>query len=163
MVTQTPLKPQFVYFIGATGAGKNYIYSRTHSNLPLVDIDKIAKEISDETGKDIRKCLSPAIQTSKMRMRDYFKHQTSFAHVGTGGNIQATRNKIQEAKDAGFDVILILVDTYVETAKMRNFTRAQKGEQRFVPEWKVEVSYKKARETYENLKGMCNLHTIIQN
>ena len=155
----------FIFVMGATGSGKNFIVSEYLPKLPLVDIDKYMAELSlaDPDGKDERKIISKAVHMAKKQLDVYFNKGKSVIQTGTGGNIKGLENKIKLAKSKGLKTALILVDTDIEKAKQRNQSRAESGKQRLVPQWKVEDSYKKSAENFQKLEKSVDFATIIKN
>jgi len=143
-------EPTFVFVMGSTGSGKNYIVNKYFKNIDLVDIDKYMAELAD--GGDTRKYISKSIAMANKSLETNFKKQKSIIQVGTGGNLKGLENKLIKAKSYGFKTAIILVDSGLEKSRSRNIDRANKGDQRLVPDWKVDVSYKASMANYETLK-----------
>lgn len=157
--------PYFIFVMGSTGSGKNFISYKYFPLIHMVDIDKyVAKFMAtDTTGKDERKFISKAVHFAKSQLIKNFDKKRSVIQVGTGGNLQAMINKIDLAKSKGMRTAIILVDTNIEIAKQRNIKRAESGDQRLVPDWKIDVSYKASQENYHQLKNKVDFATIIKN
>ena len=157
-------EPYFVFVMGATGAGKNFIVRRNFPGVPLVDIDKYMAEMaSKEPDKTERDFISKAVHKANKELKKFFEKGKSVIQTGTGGNLKGLENKLKLAKSYGMKTALILVDTDIKKAKERNLQRAENGEQRLVPEWKIDVSYKKSAENYETLKNTVDFSSTIFN
>lgn len=157
-------EPYFIFVMGATGAGKNYIVKKFLPTIPLVDIDKFMAKLSSESENgDERQFISKSIAMAKKELDKYFGKLVSVVQTGTGGNLKGLENKLILAKSKGMKTALILVDTDIEKAKVRNQRRADSGEQRLVPDWKIDVSYKASKENFFKLKDSVDFFTIVKN
>jgi len=152
----------FIFVMGSTGSGKNYIVNKYLSNYPLVDIDKYMAEFAGTNG-DTRKYISKSVAIASKELTKHFKRKQTVVQVGTGGNLKGLENKIKLAQDYGLKTALILVDSGVKKSKQRNIERAKSGEQRLVPDWKVEVSYKSSKENFNKLKDIVEISLNIKN
>jgi len=155
----------FVFVMGATGSGKNFIVRKYLPKTPLVDIDKFMAELAanDPDGRNERKFISKSVHMAKKALDKYFNKMQSVIQTGTGGNLKGLENKLKLAKSKGLKTALILVDTDIERAKKRNQSRADSGEQRLVPQWKVDVSYEKSAENYKILKDTVDFAVKVKN
>ena len=154
-------EPTFIFIIGGTGSGKNYVYRKFLSNLKLVDTDKYIEEYAKEYGTDGRKQISRAVARSKRELLISFDKQESVVQVGTGLNHKSSENKFKWAKDAGMKVVVVLVDTPLKTAMKRNQDRAASGAQALVPDWKVEKSNSESRDNIKYYAKDKNVDTTI--
>lgn len=155
-------EPTFLFVMGSTGSGKNYIVSKNFKGVELADIDKYMAELA-AGGGDERKFISKAIAIANKVLTKSFENDKSVIQVGTGGNIKGLENKIIKAKSYGFKTALILVDASIKKSMERNQARADQGDQRLVPDWKVEKSYYASKDNFEILKSQVDLATIIKN
>ncbi len=155
----------FIFAMGATGSGKNFVVKKFLPKLPLVDIDKFMAElaVNDPDGKDERKFISKSIHMAKKELDKYFSKKRSVIQTGTGGNLKGLENKLKLAKSKGLKTAIILVDTDIQKAKERNQSRADSGEQRLVPQWKVDISYEKSAENYKILKDTVDFAVVVKN
>jgi len=142
-------KPMFIFIMGGTGSGKNYIFNKNIGGIKLVDIDKYIEEYAIEYNTDGRKQISRAVARSKRELLDSFRKKESVAQVGTGLNNKSSENKFKWAKEAGLEVVILFVDTDVKTAMKRNRARADKGDQALVPDHKVERSVSQSRDNFK--------------
>lgn len=142
----------FVLIIGGSGSGKNFIHSREFPGIPLVDTDKIIRDIAGDDAELARKSVSRAVHTANRELRGYFSRQESVVQVSTGSGFKGAFNKLQKAKELGLKTALILVDSDPQKAIERNRERAGAGEQFLVPDWKVKKTNQSAKETYRDLK-----------
>lgn len=142
-------KPTFVFIMGGTGSGKNYVFGKFLKGVKLVDTDKYIEEYAIEYNTDGRKQISRAVARSKRELLISFKKKESVAQVGTGLNNSSSANKFKWAKEAGMNVVVLFVDTDIKTAMKRNHARAEKGDQALVPDWKVEKSVSESKKNFE--------------
>jgi predicted kinase len=148
------LESTFVLIIGGSASGKNYIYNKNFKNIPLVDNDQLTKELSGGDFEKARKLISKATAIANKRLTSAFEKKESICQVSTGGNQKGVENKLIKAKDYGMKTLLVLIDSDIKLAQKRNQERSNAGEQGLVPDWKVEKSNIKARETFNNLKDL---------
>lgn len=156
-------EPYFIFFMGATGSGKNYIAQQYIPDVPLVDIDKYMAELALEYGTDERKHISRAVAIANKQLKKYFDEPTSVVQTGTGGNLKGLENKIKLAKSKGMKTAIVLVDTDIKKAKERNISRAAAGAQRLVPDWKIDVSYKASKVNYRTLQKEVDFFAMVKN
>jgi len=156
-------EPYFIFFMGATGSGKNYLTKKFVPGTPLVDIDQYMAELTKNSDQDERKFISKSIAMAKKELDKYFSMQKSVVQTGTGGNLKGLENKLILAKSMGMKTALVYVDTDIEKAKVRNQQRADSGEQRLVPEWKIQVSYDKSKENFKILKDTVDFAVSVKN
>lgn len=143
----------FVLIIGGSGSGKNFIHSREFPEIPLVDTDKIVKDIAGDDADLARKSVSRAVHDANRELRKYFSRQESVAQVSTGSGFKGAFNKLQKAKDSGLKTAVVLVDSDPNEAIERNRRRAAAGEQFLVPDWKVKKTNLSAKETFRDLEN----------
>lgn len=155
----------FVMVIGGSASGKNYIYDKNFSSIPLVDNDEITKRLSGGDFEKARKLISKATAEANKMLLSAFSKKESIGQVSTGGNIKGVENKLIKAKSFGLTTILVLIDTDVKKAIKRNKDRAESGKQGLIPEWKVEKTNDSARETFKELLklGIVDYNQIIKN
>ena len=143
----------YVFIMGGSASGKNYIYDMELNRLPLVDVDAYVKELSKGDFDKARKFVSSAIHMVNKDIDQKIVDRQSFAQTGTGANFKGVYNRIKKIKDAGYTVIVVLVETTVENAIERNKQRvASGGHGKTLESDKIERTKKFARETFETLK-----------
>ena len=65
------------------------------------------------------------------------------------------------AKEAGMNVVVVLVDTDIKTAMKRNHARAESGKQALVPDWKVEKSVSSSKSNFDLYGKDENVDSVI--
>lgn len=145
-------KPQFVLVMGGAGSGKNHLIKNdaTLKKYKLIDVDEIKKTVS----------LDAAIKATKEQLLNAFKQQENVVHPTTGSNLKGQINKITAARDAGYEITLILKDTPVEKALKQVIHRVGHGGHD-VAEKDIIESNKKARENFSNLKSYADKSKIV--
>lgn len=153
----------FLLIIGGSASGKNYIHNKHFSKIELVDVDEITKELSGGDFEKARKMVSKAIAQANKEIDKKLQDGKSVAQVSTGSGDKAVINKLNKAKEYGFETALVLIDVDVKKAIQRNQERAQAGKQGLIPDWKVEKTNNAARETFTKAKQYATYSTIIKN
>lgn len=144
-------KGQYVFVMGGSASGKNYWAEKNIPNLPMIDTDAVVKDITKPTD-DPRKLLSTAIAIVNKNIEKMIAKGLSFVQTGTGANYMGLYNRIVKAKEAGFDVILVLVDTDPKVAIQRNAERvAAGGHGETLSDEKIIRTNKYAKENYLKL------------
>ena len=146
------IKPQFCLVMGGAGSGKNYFIENhpTLSRYTLIDIDAIKSEMG----------LELALKSVKPAMISAFSEQKDVAHPTTGSHLAGQQNKIKLARQYGYAVTLILIDTPVEQAIAQVRQRRRNGGHDVSLE-KIVESNKKARENFNLLKPLVDVAKII--
>jgi len=153
----------FILVIGGSASGKNYIFNKNFSNIPLVDNDEITKRLSGGDFEKARKLISKATAEANKTLETAFKSKKSIGQVTTGSGKKAIENKINKAKSFDMKVAIILIDVDIKKAQKRNIERAEAGEQGLIPDWKVEKTNLAARETFNSVKSAADFNLIIIN
>lgn len=145
-------KPQFVLVMGGGGSGKNHFISNDAvlKKYALIDVDEIKKTVP----------LDAAIKATKEELLKAFAAGKNVAHPTTGSNLKGQINKIKAAKDAGYEVTLILKDTPIEQAMKQVAKRVEAGGHG-VLEKDIIASNQKARENFNELKSMVDHSKIV--
>lgn len=139
----------FIMIIGGAGSGKNFIYKKHLSKLPLLDIDEFSAKHAKGDFELARKFVGKAAGDVKKELLRHFAEGKSVVNTATGASLSNTMNKFKWAKEAGMKTAVVLVDVDVKVALQRNKDRAAKGDQGLLPDWKVESSNKDARENFK--------------
>ena len=147
---ETELKPQFVLVMGGAGSGKNTYIFQHFPTYKLIDIDAV----KDELGLDV------AMAQMKPTMMAAFMHGTNVAHPTTGSHLKGQQNKVALAKEYGYFVKLILIDTPPEVAMGRVRERVRNGGHDVEID-KIVASNAKARENFGVLKNMVDMADIV--
>lgn len=155
--------PVFLLIIGGSASGKNYVYEQYFSEIPLVDVDSITKELANGDLGLARKFVSKAVAMANKELQKYFENKESVAQVSTGAGAKAVFNKLKKAKDNGMNTALILVDTDIKKAIERNKQRAASGKQGLIPDWKVEKSNLAARDSFNQNAKYADFSGVIEN
>lgn len=145
-------KPQFVLVMGGGGSGKNHFISNhaEYKKYRLIDVDEIKKTVP----------LDAAIKATKEELLKAFAARKNVAHPTTGSNLKGQINKIKAAKDAGYEVTLILKDTPIEQAMKQVAARVKAGGHN-VLEKDIVASNEKARANFNELKHLADNHKIV--
>ena len=143
---------EFVLIVGGAGSGKNYHYENVYKTkgYVLVDVDEM-KKMSDVTN---------AIGQLKKHLENKFKEGVNIVNPGTGANLKGVENKIKLAKEYGYTVTLIFIDTALDKATEFVKARAIKGGHD-VPEWKIKKTNEECRKNVEILKNQVDNYKII--
>jgi len=149
-------EPVFLFVMGATGSGKNYVVEKNFKGIDLADIDKYMAELA-AGGGDERKFISKAVDKANKLLQTNFEKKKSIIQVGTGGNMKGLENKLIKAREYGFKTAVIIVDAGIKKSMERNQARADSGAQRLVPDWKVEKSYDASMANFNILKSSENV------
>ena len=144
----------FVLIVGGAGSGKNFHYENVYKSkgYVLVDVDVLKQE--DGT--------SSAIAQIKHRLEEQFKLGVNVVNPGTGANLKAVENKIKLAKEYGYLVTLVFIDTDLEKAKGYVKSRHQSGGHD-VPEYKIEKTHALCRQNIEVLQHQVDFFKSINN
>lgn len=118
----------FVSVGGGIGAGKSFLTKRT-VELPIIDVD-------DFVNNALRRSL---------------KGNKSFIHMGTNQNVNATRKRLQRAKENNFTTVLVLIDTKPEVAARHVQKRVENGEINTIPMERIIQSREDALNTFNTL------------
>lgn len=153
----------FLLIIGGSASGKNYIYQKNFSKIPLIDIDKITTELSGGDFEKARSFVSKAVSIANKDIEKYLEQGKSVAQVSTGSGDKAVINKFNKAKEYGFKTALILVDVDIDKSIKRNQERANSGKQGLIPDWKVEKTNAAAKDTYNKIKHLVDYSLIVKN
>jgi predicted ABC-type ATPase len=147
----TELKPQFILVMGGAGSGKNYFISHSpYAAFTLIDVDAIKGSIG----------LTAAMQQLKPMMISAFENKENVAHPTTGSNLKGQQNKIALARQYGYAVTLILIDTDPTQAIAQVRKRVRAGGHDVELDAIIN-SNKRARENYETLKALANNANVV--
>lgn len=146
------LKPQLIIVMGGAGSGKNYFISHnpTFSKYKLIDVDQIKADIGVKT----------AIQQIMPSLQGAFANHENIAHPTTGSNLMAQQRKIALAKQYGYTVTLVLIDTDPARAIDQVRQRVRQGGHDVEIE-NIVASNKRARENYETLAKFADNSKIV--
>lgn len=153
----------FLLIIGGSASGKNYVHEKHFKKIPLVDVDAITTKLSGGDFEKARKLVSKAIAQANKDLESYYQKGQSVAQVSTGSGATAVINKLNKAKEYGFETALVLVDVDTNKAIERNQARASSGKQGLIPDWKVEKTNNAARETFNSVKSLVDYSLKIKN
>jgi predicted ABC-type ATPase len=148
---ESELKPQFILVMGGAGSGKNTYISKHFPTYKLVDVDAIKSELG----------LDAAMAQMKPTMLAAFMNGANVAHPTTGSHLKGQENKIKLAKEHGYVVRLVLIDTPPEVAMGRVRERVRNGGHDVEID-KIVASNLKARENFGVLKNMVDFSEVIR-
>ncbi len=148
--------------MGSAGSGKNYVSKKNFPHVPLVDIDQYMAEFAGTDG-DTRKFISKAVHKANAELKKHFEQKSSVLQVTTGANYKGASNKLKLAKSYGMKTAVIYVDAGLNTSMKRNRARAEAGEQRLVPDWKVEKTYAASSSNFKSLRSEADYSKKVRN
>jgi predicted ABC-type ATPase len=145
-------KPQFVLVMGGGGSGKNHFieHDPVLKKYKLIDVDEIKKTVP----------LDAAIKATKEQLLSAFDSRIDVVHPTTGSNLKGQINKMTAARDAGYEITLILKDTPIEQAMKQVAARVKAGGHG-VLEKDIIASNQKARENFNNLKAYADHSKVV--
>ena len=117
-------KKQLVFTAGLPGAGKTtFLKSTEFAGFPVVDCDEIKKLHPDYDPKNpgLVHAWSQA-EARRLQFR-YMSENVSFVIDGTGTNIERYLGWFSEARELGYEVVVIYVKVKLETSLKRNAKR----------------------------------------
>lgn len=143
----------FVFIMGGSATGKNYLHNERLGSFPLVDIDEFTKQLTKGDNTLRNKFLNASIKMVGNAIDEKLAAGESFVQTGTGANIEGQLKRFRKAKDAGFTVIVVLAETTVEKAIERNKMRVGSGGHGIgVTAEKIQWSRERAAQNFEELK-----------
>lgn len=138
----------FVSVGGGIGAGKSFLTKRT-VELPIIDVDDYVSEVGG--GEYNRANLGAGRSKFNKALNRALEGDRSFVHMGTNQNVNATRKRLQKAKENNFTTVLVLIDTKPEIAAKQAQKRVETGERNPIPMERIIQSHKDALNTFETL------------
>ena len=152
MMRASELKPQFIIVMGGAGSGKNHFieHSPTLSKFRLIDVDAIKKELS----------LNDAIKQIMPTIKSAFENQENVVHTTMGVNLKGQENKIKLARQFGYAVSLIFIDTPAEVAVGQVTNRVRQGGHDVSID-NIVASNKKSRDNFNILKSLVDASKIV--
>lgn len=131
-------KPVFCFMSGCPGAGKTHALHRVYdlANVEILDLDQVIKRHRDYKKSDAHLIYTQktAYNWADAQIEELFQFVLTrpnnenriYALDGTGANYDRTIRRMNEAKNAGFWIVLLYVNVNVETALRRNARRNRK-------------------------------------
>jgi predicted kinase len=163
----TPLQPygNFVLVLGIPGAGKSTLYK-----LGLINMDHIVHvspdkwieiyaknkemDLSDpEKTSELHQQISPQWRKHSQQFIANKSNRANYVMEKIGNDMDSIKTLVQQIKDLGLNLIVVLVHVNLDTALTANNQRTRK-----VPEKIVEDAYHKIEDTFNFLAG----HTDVQ-
>jgi len=146
------IAPQFCLVMGGAGSGKNFFIEHHPklSHYVLIDVDAIKGKMG----------LDLAMKSIKPSMIAAFEAKKDVAHPTTGSHLKGQQNKIALAKQYGYTVTLVLIDTPPEQAIAQVRKRRREGGHDVAIEKIVETN-KKARENFNLLKPLVDVALVV--
>ncbi len=154
----------FIMIIGGAGSGKNFIYKKYFSHLPLFDVDEYILRLSggdpQKAGKFVTKAIKELESDLQKQMQ---KDSNSVVSMGTGKSVHGVQNKFKFARDAGKEIAIIRVDVSPEVAFERSQARAQKEQRAEIPLFNIQKTNKMAKMNFRSFAKLADYSLIIKN
>jgi len=125
-----PEGPVAVLLMGLPGGGKTTVATERYSDLELIAPDLLKRPGTGEHDLDEHR---RSVRASVDKFNDTLDTKKSLVLDSTGSNQAWLRDRVEEAKEAGYKVHVCYVDVPVEVALYRNRNRAATGG-RWTPE-----------------------------
>ncbi len=140
-------KPQtdrkVIFLAGGAGSGKSGVvkslgletqgYKIVNQDISLEWLKNNAglptdmRDLTQEQMSELGKLAGEARRIAKRKQAKFKGRGNGVVIDGTGGSINVMRKKVQEFKDAGYDVQMLFVDTSVDVALDRNANRKERS------------------------------------
>ena len=146
------MKPKVVVMlIGAPAAGKSTTREKLYPDHPVIDPDEIKKGLKGYDPKKPWLVHKKSKKIARQMYESYIKNGISFVYDTTGGNVQRMMKEIQEAREAGYRIILLHVTAPLAVCLERNRQR-----ERTVPDSVVKEIYHEVRHSFEILRHLAD-------
>jgi len=120
----TQKTPKLIFTAGLPAAGKSTTIKRTEfKGLPVVDPDEIKKSHPDYDPKDPQTTHAWSKMEARKLQLSYLSRQEDFIVDGTGTNVEKYVRWFQEAREMGYQIVVIYVKVSVQTSLTRNSLR----------------------------------------
>lgn len=136
----------FISVGGGIGAGKTFLVNK-FVKLPVIDIDDAVAKVGG--GEYDRENLGQGRKIFNQDLEKALEGNESFVHMGTNQNLNATKERLQKAKENGFTTILVLIDTDPEIAARQIAGREERNE---IDMNRIVQSRQDALNTFEALR-----------
>lgn len=153
----------FIMIIGGAGSGKNHIYRKYFSHLPLFDVDEYILKLSGGDPQKAGKFVSQAIKELESDLKNNLMKRNSVVTMGTGKSVHGVQNKFKFARDAGKEIAIIRVDVAPKVAFERSQARAQKEQRAEIPLYNIEKTNKMAKLNFRSFAKLADYSLIIKN
>jgi len=117
--------PLYVMVAGGMGAGKSFIMEKHVKSLTMVDIDEVMVKLGFTEYTPAQFAI--AMKTVSEQMYRHMKKFTSVIAMGTASKLPTAINRLYDAKNKGYETVLVHVDTPIDQAVMQNRTRLVYG------------------------------------
>jgi len=139
----------YVLVIGSIASGKTFL-SKKFIGLPIIDVDNYVTEFGN--GKYNRNNLGKGRLLYKNEFNKMINDENSFVDMGTGSNLQGTKNRLSLAKQNNFTTILVYIDASPQQSFQQSQQRFNSGERNEIPFERIEKTYNDSMKTFNELK-----------
>ena len=142
----------FVLVMGGAGVGKNYYIEHNPrlKDFTLIDIDEIKRDGSSPN----------AMIEMKRQMEQAFKRGEDVVQPTIGGTAQGNVNKLKLAKSHGYNTEVIYLKGSADKGKANVLKRASNGGHS-VPEGKVDLTYERAEDAYQEIARAADKAVVV--
>lgn len=151
-------RPEAVFMVGGTGAGKSYVRRQTYPNHVVVDCDQFKKSHPNFDPDNPQALHEWSRQECVKLFHRTLGADASFVYDGTGSNEERHVHWMRLASDAGFRVVLHFVRCPLAVALMRNSRRT-----RTVPESIVRQKHAVVEESFEACRFYADRVAVTEN
>lgn len=146
-------KPIYIVVAGSVGSGKSFIVDKHLKDVHTIDPDKFTMALGD--GVYDSKNVAKSMTLVKKAVSERLSNKQTFIQQGTSANLQLTINKLKNAKDHGFETVLLYIDAPVEQAINQVEKRVKEGGHgESIDSKKVENTSNGAKLTFRALSGV---------
>jgi predicted kinase len=143
---------QVIFMIGAPAAGKSTTRQKLFPTYPVIDPDEIKKGLDGYDPKKPWLVHSQSKKISREMFVSYLEKGVSFVYDTTGGNVERMTKEIGEAKEKGYQIILLHVSAPLNECLKRNRQR-----ERTVPDSVVIEIWNEVQTSFRILKHLSDV------
>lgn len=142
---------QVIFMVGAPAAGKSTTRQKLFPTLPVIDPDEIKKGLEGYDPKKPWLVHSQSKKISREMFTTYLEKNISFTYDTTGGNVERMEKEIGEAREKGYQIVILLVTCPLAECLKRNRQR-----ERTVPDEVVIEIWNEVQESFQVLKPLAD-------
>lgn len=147
LTNQPPQKQkEAVFLIGPPAAGKSTTRQKLYPEYIVIDPDEIKKTLPGYDPKNPSKVHTLSKILARKQFEKAIAGNKSFVYDTTGGNKERMLREMQEARERGFQIVILQVTCPLEECLKRN-----KARERTVPEEIVKEIWNEVNEVAETL------------
>jgi len=151
-------RPIAVFMMGGPAAGKSRVVSDRFEGWKVLDCDAIKAEHPDYDPKNPGALHAWSGEVLTRRFYAQLGTGESFVYDGTGANAERTVAWMEDAKAAGFEIVVCYVACRLTTALKRNAAR-----ERVVPEHIVREKYSVIATSFEIVSRYADRVEVVNN